>query len=462
MRLRKSEIQGRVNNNLGIQFIRQDLTSYSGLELVKRYFRMLRLNERVREHLGRYGLRGDYPYYKMVLLVIGMVILGIDRLSNVEYIKDDPLFKRFCELERIPTRFSIVRFLKGVTDEALRGIVELNSTLLTDEITKLGLRSLTIDIDGTVVSSRGTPELSGKGYNPIMRGANSYFPLTAYLAQTGHFLRIQNRSGNVHDSNGSYEFIEELVAGLRFTLGGKVKLQIRHDSAFFSEKSLKMYEDKELEYATKVPFWRYPAFKQIIAGNRRWHRIDSNISYFFKRMKLDRWESERLFLFIRVAIPKREKAKEVQLDLFSPDNIDYRYSALCTNMNLKAKNLFRFMSGRSAQENAIGELKTNFGFDAIPSDSYQANSAYQQLSMLSYNLMNSFQLDALGFGALKKANRKVTRFFKNMKFKMIRFLIIYKAGILSKTDGRLRICMTANRPTEILYEKIIENLSFVA
>jgi hypothetical protein len=462
MRLRKAEIQSRVNNNLGIKFIRQDLTSFSGLELVKRFFRLLRINERIREHLGHYGLRGDYPYYKMVLLIIGMVILGVERLSNVEYIKDDPLLKRFCELGRIPTRYSIVRFMKSITDEALKGIVELNSSLLAEQIGKLGLATLTIDIDGTIISSRGKPEMSGKGYNPVKRGAYSYFPLTAYLAQTGHFLRIMNRTGNVHDSNGSYEFIEELTSGIRFMLGGKVKLQIRHDSAFFSENNLKMYEENKLEYATKVPFWRYPAFKQIITGHRKWRRMDSKASYFFKKMKLESWEAERLFLFVRVAIPKSEKVKEVQLDLFSPDNTDYRYSAICTNMKLKAKNLFRFMTGRSAQENAIGELKTNFGFDSIPSDSYRANSAYQQLSMLSYNLMNSFQLDALGCYAVKKVNRKVTRFFKNTKFKMIRFLVIYKAGLLSKTDGRLRLCMTANSSTEKLYEKIIKNLNLAA
>jgi hypothetical protein len=462
MRLRKAEIQGRVNNNLGIQFIRQDLTSFSGLELVKRYFRLLRLNERIREHLGRYGLRGDYPYYKMVLLVIGILILGVERISNVEYIKDDPLLKRFCEFERIPTRFTIVRFLKGITDEALKGIIELNSSLLAEQIKKLGLATLTIDIDGTVISSRGKPEQSGKGYNPIKRGAYSYFPLTAYLAQTGHFLKIMNRSGNVHDSNGSCDFIKELSAGLRFMLGERMKLQIRHDSAFFSEKGLKMYEEERLEYATKVPFWRYPVFKQITAGHRRWRRMDSKTHYFFKRMKLGSWESERMFLFVRVAIPKREKAKEAQLDLFSPDDIDYRYSVICTNMKLKAKNLFRFMSGRSAQENAIGELKSNFAFDAIPSDSYNANSAYQQLSMASYNLMNSFQLDALGCGIVRKVNRKVTRFYKTMKFKMIRFLVIYKAGLLSKTDGRLQIRMTANQPTEELYEKIMKNLDRAA
>lgn len=131
-------------------------------------------------------------------------------------------------------------------------------------------------------------------------------------------------------------------------------------------------------------------------------------------------------------------------------------------MKLKAKNLFGLISGSSAKENAIGELKSNFAFDTIPSNSYNANSAYQQLSIASYNLMNSFQLDALGCGIVKKVNRKMTRFYKTMKFKMIRFLVIYKAGLLSKTDDILQIRMTEKRRTEELYEKITKILDRAA
>jgi hypothetical protein len=38
-----------------------------------------------------------------------------------------------------------------------------------------------------------------------------------------------------------------------------------------------------------------------------------------------------------------------------------------------------FVSGRSAQENSISELKTSFAFDHIPTNTYQANSAYMQM-----------------------------------------------------------------------------------
>ena len=324
------------------------------------------------------------------------------------------------------------------------------------------MTTLTIDIDGTVLSSRGKPELSGKGYNPIKRGAYSYFPLTAYLAQTGHFLKIKNRPGNVHDSNGSYEFIKELVTDLRFILGDKKRLQIRHDGAFFSEKNLKMYEKHNLEYASKVPFYRYPVFKNRILSRKKWKRLNSKTSYFFKRMKLDSWEEERLFLFIRVKVPKKKKVKECQLDLFSPDNIDYGYSVICTNLDMKAKNILKFMSGRSAQEKAIGELKSDFAFDKLPSKSFSANSAFQQISMMSYNLMNSFQLHALGYKKMKKRNIAVTRWFKNLRFKTLRFLVLYRAGILNRPNGKQTLSLSKNKATEKLYKEIMKNLELVA
>lgn len=161
-------------------------------------------------------------------------------------------------------------------------------------------------------------------------------------------------------------------------------------------------------------------------------------------------------------VPKKKKVKELQLDLFSPDNIDYEYSVVCTNIKLKAKNIIRFMSGRSAQEKAIGELKSDFAFDKLPSSSFNANSAFQQISMMSYNLMNSFQLDAMGYSKTEKRNIASTRWYKNLRFKTIRFLLIYKAGIVNRPNGKYTLSLSNNKATEKLYKYISENLGIAA
>ncbi len=56
-------------------------------------------------------------------------------------------------------------------------------------------------MDGTAINTKGIPTWSFKGYNPIKKGAKSYFPLIVHIAESGHSLAIISRSGNVHDSN---------------------------------------------------------------------------------------------------------------------------------------------------------------------------------------------------------------------------------------------------------------------
>jgi len=94
-----------------------------------------------------------------------------------------------------------------------------------------------------------------------------------------------NRPGNVHDNNDSDNFVKELVADFKKCHGSRVRLQIRHDGGFFSSKNFEVYEEKVLDYVSKVPFWRYPIFKKAIVENEKWGRINSKVNYFFKDLK---------------------------------------------------------------------------------------------------------------------------------------------------------------------------------
>src|SRR5438876_1021759 len=69
--------------------------------------------------------------------------------------------------------------------------------------------------------------------NPHRRKVPSYYPITAHLAETTHVLRVQNRSGNVHDSRGAVAFLRELWGQLgAFSLPSR-QLRFRMDGAFF-------------------------------------------------------------------------------------------------------------------------------------------------------------------------------------------------------------------------------------
>jgi hypothetical protein len=87
-----------------------------------------------------------------------------------------------------------------------------------------------------------------------------------------------------------------------------------------------------------------------------------------------------------------QSRKNFQLDLYSPDDGHYEYSAVATNKSLQIAPLWHFMAGRGAHEKTFAELKQHFGFAAIPTNDQEANSAWQLISVLTLNLMRYFQI----------------------------------------------------------------------
>ena len=72
--------------------------------------------------------------------------MGARRLEHLRYVAHDPLVARLCGLARIPTERTVVHWLKQFTQEDLKAIISLNSELLCEQIERLGLSRLTIDV----------------------------------------------------------------------------------------------------------------------------------------------------------------------------------------------------------------------------------------------------------------------------------------------------------------------------
>ena len=139
MRLKVRRLWRAIKRELPIQFGHEQLTSYGGLELVRRYFQLIGLNARIRRALGKHT-HGDYGGNHLVLLVIGLLLVGARRLQHLRYLANDSLFARFCGLSRIPSDRTVVNWLKQFTQCSLRALMRLNSELLYEQIAKLGLR----------------------------------------------------------------------------------------------------------------------------------------------------------------------------------------------------------------------------------------------------------------------------------------------------------------------------------
>ena len=451
MRRKKADLRCRVKHNLEIEFTAEGLTSYAGLELLMRYLRKINWNRQLRHHLGAVVSGGDFGVVSLVRVLLGLLVVGGRRLHHLNFLKGDVLLQRFCGLRDLPTDRSVSTFLRRFTDKGLNALKALNADVVTHAINLLGARTLTIDVDGTVLCTGKQVGGAHRGYNPHHRKARSYYPITAYLADSGHFLRVHNRPGNVNDGNASIPLLQDVFTQFEQHLEDGYTLRFRMDGDFFKEDVLETLDKNKAFYAIKVPFWQGLDLQRQIRECKAWQRVEKGVDGFTSTLTVKKWEDTfNIAIFRkRVMHPTR---KNYQLDLFDPDDGTFEYSAVATNLSLKVRALWRFMAGRGMHEKAIGELKTGLSFDTIPTQHYHANSAWQQFVILAHNLMANFQIET----GLTKRNRtlKNTNRWPLKSIRTLRFELINRAGYLLRPEGRLKLRLQPNKHIEKQYRKI--------
>ena len=459
MRRRKADLSARVNGDLHVDFSGNQLTSFAGLELFLRYLRKSDFNAAVRKHLKPAALGGDFGVVAMVRLVIGLVIVGGRRLEHLVYLKGDPLFLRFLGLAQLPSPRTLSRWLKRFRASSVVKLQRLNAAIAAATIQQSSLRTLTIDIDGTVISTGMQVERAFRGFNPHHRKVPSYYPITAYLPETGHMLRVQNRSGNVEDGKASLRCLRDLFRQMDETTAGKAALRFRMDGAFFKDAVLRILEQRKAGYAIKVPFYQWLDLQTLILARRRWKSVGSNVSCFEAVLSPKAWSrSLRIVIYRkRVFHPTR---KSYQLDLFDPDDGTYEYSAVTTNLDLSAENLWWFMAGRGVHEKALGQLKSGLAFATVPTSHYGANSAWQQLVVLAHNLLTNFQIETIA--EKRPRSRKRTGMHVLRSAQTMRFELINRAGEIVRPNGRATLRMGANKRVQQVVERIVDRLAQAA
>ena len=399
---------------------------------------------------------GDYGGGRLVLLIVGLLAVGARRLEHLRYVASDPLLLRLSGLARVPSSRTVVNWLKRFTQRTLTALVAITRELLFEEIERLKLPRLTIDVDGTVVNTGSQVAWAFRGFNPHHRKVKSYYPLLAHLAQTGQILRLRNRPGNVHDSKGSVHFLRETIRELRGRFGSRLVIEFRMDAAFFQRKILRLLNLTGTDYAIKMGFFPWLDLKPLVAAQRRWIRINREVDGFETQLPIPSWN-----MTSRVVIYRRrvghESAKNFQLDLFTPDDGHFEYSAVTTNKTLTPKNLWNFIAGRGEQEKTLAELKGELAFDAVPTNHYGANSAWQQISVLAHNLLRSFQLQTLA--PSKPRSRKQTSRYLLRNARTLRFLLICRAGRICRIAGKKILRLAENPPTETLYKQVTHALA---
>jgi hypothetical protein len=441
------------------------LTSYAGLVLFQQLFVSLKLDERLRDVFAELPEKGGYDADRLLKLLVIHLLLGWRRLRGLDYYRDDPLVQRVVGLTKLPSVATLSRFLARTNEELIGRMRSMVRTLVLERLKAEGLRRVTLDFDGSIQSTKGRVEGTAVGFNKKKKGARSYYPLYATVAQTSSLLDVLHRPGNVHDSVDAGPFIEHSIDAVREHLGAGVEVEVRMDSAFFGERILSLLQRKEVSYTCSVPFERFAALKLAAHEVRVWKRINEQWSYAEVDFLPKSWEGAELegrvrFVVFRQQAPKQRKGKvpgPQQLDIFLPEGLDYSYKAIVTNRFADAAaTVLKFHHGRGSQEKLFGEGNQHVGLNVVATRSLHANQLFTLTAMLAHNLGRELQMSRQAPSKKRRLQRTRPALWAFQELGTLRMRLIHRAGMLVRPQGRDTLVVSASERTKQTFERHLE------
>jgi hypothetical protein len=440
MKLGRKSVNCRAYARPALKFDTHQLTSFAGLVVVQEFFTGIKLLDRLR---GVFHARQSGKVYrpqKLFMQLMVHLLLGFRSLRDVVCYREYPMVKRLLAVEQIADRSTMSRMLRDMTDAEVKALMRLLAEQVLTTLQVLALPRLTLDFDGSVLSTTRRAEGTAVGYNPKKKGARSYYPLFCTIAQTGQVFGLLHRPGNVHDSRGAREFILHCLRLVQEHCPHTI-IEVRMDGAFFSDEIVHALDEEGIEFTVSVPFERLPELKRFVEARRRWKSCGKGTSFFELQWKPEKWPHRHRFVVIRQEVKEQRKGP-LQLDLFEPRHRKYEYKVMVTNKDTKAKSVTRYHEGRGAQEGIFGELKTDVAMGHIPVRKRNGNQTYLLAGLMCHNLLRDLQMRQAPPQRSTTPTRAAMWVFEQIG--TLRQRVFHRAGRFTRPGGRLTLTINAS------------------
>jgi len=368
------------------------ITPRAGLVLVDRIAKSLGVIGSLQRLLGHLKMRNrGYRADEKVMDLVRLLVAGGKALSDLKELRADKALMGSLNREAIMSCSTASEFLSQFDENDIQNLSQIVGDAASGTVLLSRRDTATMDADATFIQA------DKKNAQMSYHGETGYYPMLGFIAETQGCLLGEFRDGNASPASGALGFLKEMVNRLPVNI---VRKRVRSDSAWFNHEVTDWCEEEGIEFA--------------ITGEMNIHMREV-----IRAIAEDKWEvfgevhdekvAESVYSFehgsraCRVIV-LREPMR--QLPLFGDE---YKYRAIITNMNWEKHRLVKWHRERATSENWIKELKGGFGLEDLPSNKFQSNSAYMQIVMLAYNLINALKVLSLP-GEYSSCTIKTLRF----------------------------------------------------
>ena len=413
-----------------IEFSAKNLTSNAGLVLLLEHANKNGIFDLIDHDLIFDNASTNKIKMNHIKTILCGNFIGIDKLERLKLLQSDPLINEFAISIKEPETVS--RFLGNFSYKTTHMLREINFKVFKKLLRKKKLKSITIDIDSSVVNVEGHQEGAVKGYNPKKPGSNCYNIQFAFCDELKAFITGFVRSGNTYTANGAAEMINEIVAHIKTD---DLEILFRMDSGYFDDDIIEAIESAGCKYLIKGK--EYPTLaSQATAPTISFTKGDEGRETTELVTKLDTWNKDRRFVVSRVLKPEKDRS---QLSFL--EGSDYEYFYFVTNTELPSEKVAIAYEKRGNAENYIKEAKYDMAVGHLLLQSFWANEAIFQLMMLTYNLFLLFKMDF--------ANGTEYR----QQIKTFRLKYIFLAGKIIRMARSVVLKLSKKYPYQEIYAK---------
>jgi hypothetical protein len=413
-----------------IEFSAKNLTSNAGLFLLLEHANKNGIFDLIDHDLVFDNVSTNKIKMNHIKTMLCGNFIGIDKLERLKLLQSDPLINEFEISIKEPETVS--RFLGNFSYKTTHMLREINFKVFGNLLRKSKLKSITIDIDSSVVNVEGQQEGAVKGYNPKKIGNNCYNIQFAFCDELKSYITGFVRSGNTYTANGAAEMIKEIVAHIKTD---DLEILFRMDSGYFDDNIIKTIESASCSYLIKGK--EYPTLvSQVTTPTVLFTKGDEGRETTELVAKLDTWDRDRRFVVSRVLKPEKDRK---QLSLLEGDEFEYFY--FVTNSELLSEKVAIAYEKRGNAENYIKEAKYDMAVGHLLLRSSWANEAIFQLMMLTYNLFLLFKMDFTNGTEYRQ------------QIKTFRLKYIFLAGKIIRVARSVVLKLSTNYPYQEIYAK---------
>jgi hypothetical protein len=384
-------------------------TGYGGMGAVHLMVQRLGLVEEIDQSLKL--LKVHLPYHESdhVLNIAYNVLVGGQRLEDIELRRQDESFLDGLGAQRIPDPTTAGDFTRRfgvaqITD--LQECINRTRQRVWEKQPEGFLAEAFIDVDGTIAGTYG--ECKG-GMALSYKGIWGYAPLVVSLANTKEVLYLVNRPGNAVSHQDSVGWINRAVALVRPAAG---RITLRGDTDFTHTAQLDGWDTEGLFFILGMdahpkavqlaealserswrPLERLPKYEILTEPRRRRERVKEQIvvQKGYRNQKLvaehvsdmtyQPHQCERKYRL--VILRKNLSVQKGERVLFE----EVRYFFYLTNRwDLSVEQVVSLAHDRCDQENVIEQLKNGVNAMRMPVDDLLSNWAYMVMAALAWNL----------------------------------------------------------------------------